>query len=85
MHLYGAARRSRATAEVAIAMLTSAALTAIARPRMTMQYRGWLRDRVRILREGTGRVQLSGVCQGQYVNVSALLPDRSVAAFLKME
>jgi hypothetical protein len=40
MHLYGAARRSHATAEVAIAMLTSVALAAIEWPRMTMQYRG---------------------------------------------
>ncbi|WP_264083846.1 hypothetical protein [Aeromonas hydrophila] len=39
MHLYGVARRSRATAEVAIAMLTSAVLAAIEWPRMKMQYR----------------------------------------------
>jgi len=39
MHLYGVARGSCATAEVAIAMLTSAALAAIEWPRMTMQYR----------------------------------------------
>lgn len=40
MHLYGAAIKSRTTAEVAIAMLTSAVLAAIEWPRMTMQCRG---------------------------------------------
>lgn len=81
MHLYGVARESRTTAEVAIAMLTSAVLAAI---EWSCNFGGWPRDRVRILREGDGpSATIRRVSGGNMLMCRRFLPDRSVAAFFE--